>query len=181
MFEHPLTIKMLASNRPRCWLRIGTPDGRLALGWKASLMRTSERGLFNSSFRLPSADRSQMPDRTFPPPWSFEEHSAYYVVRGRNGQRLAYIYYENEPGRRSAAKLLSKDEARTDCRELCKAAGAGRQDVAPNSWHPPITRRHALPSGLLGSTISISIPESDLVANGLHALLIEKKKRYNSG
>ena len=29
-----------------------------------------------------------------------------------NGQALAYVYYEEEPGRRSAAKLLSKDEAR---------------------------------------------------------------------
>jgi hypothetical protein len=29
-----------------------------------------------------------------------------------NGQKLAYIYFEEEPGRRSAAKLLSKDEAR---------------------------------------------------------------------
>ena len=25
---------------------------------------------------------------------------------------VAYVYYENEPGRRSAAKLLSRDEAR---------------------------------------------------------------------
>jgi hypothetical protein len=27
-------------------------------------------------------------------------------------QALSYVYYEDEPGRRSAAKLLSKDEAR---------------------------------------------------------------------
>jgi hypothetical protein len=33
-------------------------------------------------------------------------------VRDDNGQQLAYIYFEDEPGRRSAAKLLSKDEAR---------------------------------------------------------------------
>jgi hypothetical protein len=59
-----------------------------------------------------SINRSEMPDRTFPPPWSSEEHSAYHVVRDRNGRGLAYIYYENEPGRRSTAKLLSKDEAR---------------------------------------------------------------------
>jgi hypothetical protein len=48
---------------------------------------------------------------TFPPPWSVEEQSACLVVRDHNGQALAYIYFEDEPGRRSAAKLLSKDEA----------------------------------------------------------------------
>jgi hypothetical protein len=33
-------------------------------------------------------------------------------VRHHNGQQLAYVYFEDEPGRRSAAKLLTKDEAR---------------------------------------------------------------------
>jgi hypothetical protein len=32
-------------------------------------------------------------------------------VRDANGQALSYVYYESEPGRHSAAKLLSKDEA----------------------------------------------------------------------
>ena len=53
-----------------------------------------------------------MPARRFPPPWFVEEHAACFVVRDHNGQALAYVYFEDEPGRRSAAKLLSKDEAR---------------------------------------------------------------------
>jgi hypothetical protein len=43
------------------------------------------------------------------------------VVRDVTGQALSYVYYENEPGRRSAAKLLSKDGA-ADCGEHCEAA-----------------------------------------------------------
>jgi hypothetical protein len=50
--------------------------------------------------------------RRFPPPWSVEELDACYVVKDACGQKLGYFYYEEEPGRRSAAKLLRKDEAR---------------------------------------------------------------------
>ena len=53
-----------------------------------------------------------MEARRFPPPWTAEDIGAAYVVRDHDGQALAYIYYEEEPGRRSAAKLLTKDEAR---------------------------------------------------------------------
>jgi hypothetical protein len=53
-----------------------------------------------------------MTARRFPPPWSVEEQPACFIVRDHNGQALAYVYFEEEPGRQSAAKLLSKDEAR---------------------------------------------------------------------
>ena len=33
------------------------------------------------------------------------------MVPDHDGQALAYIYFEEEPGRRSAAKLLTKDGA----------------------------------------------------------------------
>jgi hypothetical protein len=49
-----------------------------------------------------------MPARRFPPPWSVEEQAACFVVVDRSGQKLAYIYFEEEPGRRSAAKLLTR-------------------------------------------------------------------------
>jgi endo-1,4-beta-D-glucanase Y len=51
--------------------------------------------------------------RRFPPPWTIEEHNnACFIVKDATGQALAYVYFEEEPGRRSVAKLLSKDEAR---------------------------------------------------------------------
>jgi hypothetical protein len=53
-----------------------------------------------------------VPNRCFPPPWTLEEQAACFVVRDHGGQALAYVDFEDEPGRRSAAKLLTRDEAR---------------------------------------------------------------------
>jgi hypothetical protein len=33
-------------------------------------------------------------------------------VKDANGLAVAYVYYEQEPGRRTAANLMTKDEAR---------------------------------------------------------------------
>ena len=51
--------------------------------------------------------------RRFPPPWTLEQkNNAAFIVRDASGRAPACVYFENEPGRRSAAKLLTKDEAR---------------------------------------------------------------------
>ena len=56
-----------------------------------------------------------MPDeakrRRFPPPWSVEKTNACFIVGNAHVQALAYVYYEEEPGRRASAKLLTRDEA----------------------------------------------------------------------
>ena len=59
-----------------------------------------------------AAGLSVVPERRFPPPWSADETAACFIVRDANGQALTYVYLEEEPGRRAAAKLLTRDEAR---------------------------------------------------------------------
>src|SRR5262249_20003544 len=84
-------------------------------GWAHLFGRCSARSLSAGRFILiGSVDSCSMPSssRRFPSPWSSEFQPHYYVVRAANGQQLAYIYYSNEPDRRSAAKLLTKHEAR---------------------------------------------------------------------
>lgn len=50
--------------------------------------------------------------RRFPPPWTIDETDACFIVRDKTGQALAYVYFEHEPGRRSAVNPLIHDEAR---------------------------------------------------------------------
>jgi hypothetical protein len=50
--------------------------------------------------------------RRFPAPCSVEEQEACFTVRDPNGYALAYVYFDDEPGRRAAAKLLRRDGAR---------------------------------------------------------------------
>ena len=51
-----------------------------------------------------------------PAPWTVEDTDACFIVPDHNGQALAYVYFEEEPGRRSAAHLLTRDEARASPR-----------------------------------------------------------------
>src|ERR1700678_947565 len=60
-----------------------------------------------------TANNRLMTPRRFPPPWTIEEYNdACFIVRDKSGQGLGYFYFEEESGRREAANLLTKDEAR---------------------------------------------------------------------
>jgi hypothetical protein len=58
--------------------------------------------------------------RRFPPPWTVEETRPCFIVRDHNGQALAFVYCEDEPGRRTAAKLLTRDKARRIATNIAK-------------------------------------------------------------
>jgi hypothetical protein len=61
-----------------------------------------------------------MTARRFPPPWSIDELVERFVVRDATGHALAHVYFEEEPDRRVAARLLTRDEARRIAANIAK-------------------------------------------------------------
>jgi hypothetical protein len=52
-----------------------------------------------------------------------------FIVRDANKQALAFVYCEDEPGRRTTAKLLTRDEARRiQHRQAAGAAEGGKAE-----------------------------------------------------
>jgi hypothetical protein len=82
--------------------------------------------------------------RRFPQPWSAEETDACFIVRDHKGQALAYVYFEEEPGRRAATRLMTRDEARRDRGEHREVAGV----ASALRRQPCQFRQRGLPHGL---------------------------------
>jgi len=80
-----------------------------------------------------------MTQRRLPPPWSADKTEACFIVKDRNEQALAYVYFEGESGRRMAAGLLTP----ADCGEYRQAAGVGEAALIPTGarcclWRPSL-------------------------------------------
>ncbi len=53
-----------------------------------------------------------MPEpRRFPSPWTVDELEESFVIKDATGCSVAYVYFEEESGRRMAMRRLTRDEA----------------------------------------------------------------------
>jgi hypothetical protein len=76
--------------------------------------------------------------RRFPPPCTVEETDACFIVKDRTGMSLAYLYFEEQRGRRAAAKLLTRDEARRVAANVAKLPELLRTGASTGRklWNP---------------------------------------------
>ena len=99
------------------------------------LMLAAERAVKNGA--------ADMRDQLEPsPPWSIEEQAVCFVVRDGNGEVFATVYYEQDPVRRAATKLPTKDEARRIAAQFAKLPellDAG--GLVPTRTPPALTAR----------------------------------------
>jgi hypothetical protein len=73
--------------------------------------------------------------RCFQSPWDIEEYDQRcFIVRDNNRMALAYVYFEKKAGRRTAAGLLIRDEARRIAANIAKGvyfSGPRRRAMTP--------------------------------------------------
>ncbi len=62
------------------------------------LILTSRPWSLYGSALMETALKPNLRPRRFPPPWTIDELDACFVVKDNAGQKLAYVYFEDEPG-----------------------------------------------------------------------------------
>ena len=84
---------------------------------------------------------AEVKTRRFPPPRVVEDrNNACFIVKNANGFTVAYVYYEGESGRRAAADIMAREEARRIAVNIAKLPdllidkpGVVEQDAANDS------------------------------------------------
>ena len=66
--------------------------------------------------------------RRFPAPWRVEERDECYIVVDGSGQKLAHLYFEDEPIRQGILKRLGKDDAWRIARAITRIPALLRRD-----------------------------------------------------
>ena len=74
--------------------------------------RTYNAGIPSNLTVVAEVNKHDEPGRRNPFSCLSAASTACFIVKDSAGQKLAYVYFEAEPGRRSAASLLTRDEAR---------------------------------------------------------------------
>ena len=96
------------------------------------------------------------PRRAAPRPWSVDEQAACFIVRDADGQALAYVYFEEEPGRRAAAHLLADGMIEGDVIECCMHMG---------SFHIPTGKVMQPPCEVPLRTYQVVLKDEDVFAD----------------
>jgi hypothetical protein len=112
-----------------------------------------------------------MSTRRFPPPWSVEELDACFIVKDSAGQKLAYVYFEEEPGplrSRLSCSIAPSRIAVTISGALCSGIPYARPRVLPRQLRSRTTyaslrarqRRRARFASLRTMTTPTNIPST---------------------